>query len=332
MKPLLIVLLCVTAAACKGSASSPTGPDASAVFEGQTVSAVDGSATGVVSIQIGHRSGVQTDANGHFHVYLGDPGNYAAVLTGRPVVERRTTLTGPTAERAKIALIPADFDLNAFDEMVRTTNNRLQRWNERPSLVVLGTVMKYVSGERTAYEATNEQLTDAETTAFVSHLNEGLALLTGGTYSSFASVSIERAQPGQLVNVQRPGTIVAGRYVGIHSFTRTIGYGAWAEAPDGTVVGGTMWLDRDFDRDNGMRRLLRIHELGHALGYTHVTTRVSVMNPAIGPEPTEFDRAAATVAFQRPVGNTSPDTDPGGGIVHPFRSVDAVARWRQPLP
>jgi hypothetical protein len=34
------------------------------------------------------------------------------------------------------------------------------------------------------------------------------------------------------------------------------------------------------------------------------------MNPAIGPEPNDFDRAGAIIAFQRPVGNRSPDIDP----------------------
>jgi hypothetical protein len=228
-------------------------------------------------------------------------------------------------------LIPASFDLQAFNEMFRGNNNRLQRWMERPSLVVLASVMKYVNGVRDEYEATSEQLSDEETAAFVSHLNEGLALLTGGTYTSFASVNIERPKPGEQVNVRRGRTIVAGRYVGIYTFAKTIGYGTWAEEADGTVVGGAMWLDRDFDRDNAMRRLLRIHELGHALGYNHVTTRTSVMNPYVGPEPTDFDRAGAVIAFQRPVGNTSPDTDPGG-TTRSFRSSEGTARWSVPLP
>ena len=331
MRLMFVVTLCVTVAACSGSGSSPTAPDAPRVFEGQTVSAIDGTATGVVSIQIGNRFAVQTDADGNFHVDVGSPGTYAAVVTGRPVIERRTRVTGPTAERTKIALIPAAFDLDAFDEMFRSANNRLQRWTERPSLVVLGSVMRYRTGERDEYEATSEQLSDAETAAFVSHLDEGLALLTGGTYTSFASVVIERPQPGQQVNVRRARTIVAGRYVGMLSFASTIGYGAWAAQPDGTVVGGAMWLDRDFDRDNAQRRLLRIHELGHALGYNHVTKRASVMNPAIGPDPTEFDRAGALIAFQRPVGNTSPDTDPSG-TARGFRSTDGTARWSAPIP
>jgi hypothetical protein len=40
-----------------------------------------------------------------------------------------------------------------------------------------------------------------------------------------------------------------------------------------------------------------------------VNARTSIMNPAIGPEPTEFDRQAAAISFQRPPGNQSPDKD-----------------------
>ena len=84
-----------------------------------------------------------------------------------------------------------------------------------------------------------------------------------------------------------------------------------------------MFLDSRFDKNDDRRRLLRIHELGHALGQLHVETRPSIMNPSIGPEPTEFDRQAAVVAFQRPPGNVSPDADPGttaksGGLEHPL--------------
>jgi hypothetical protein len=331
MRSTFLAALCITAAACSGKPSTPTAPDSSSVFEGQTVSAIDGTATGVVSVQIGTRSAVNTDANGNFHVDAGRAGTHAAVVSGKSVVERRTTVTGPTVERMKITLIPAAFDLEAFDEMFRATHNRLQRWTERPALVVLGSVMKYVNGVRDEYEATGEQLTEDEAAAFVAHLNEGLALLTGGTYTSFASVDIERSKAGEQVNVRRMGTIVAGRYVGIRSIRNTIGYGSWAEQSDGTVVGGSMWLDRDFDRDNPQRRLLRIHELGHALGYNHVTTRASVMNGTIGREPTEFDRAGPVIAFQRPVGNTSPDKDPGS-TVRAFRSGEGGVRWSVPIP
>jgi hypothetical protein len=72
---------------------------------------------------------------------------------------------------------------------------------------------------------------------------------------------------------------------------------------------------------------LRIHELGHALGYQHVQTTPSIMRPTIGPEPTDFDRAAALIAYQRPVGNRAPDIDPAASS----RAVSTGGiRWSDP--
>ena len=101
----------------------------------------------------------------------------------------------------------------------------------------------------------------------------------------------------------------------------------WSEQPDGSIVGGAMYLDRGFDRDDNRRRLLRIHELGHALGYQHVESRTSIMNPSIGPEPTEFDRAGAIIAFARPVGNKSPDVDPASTALS---ASTGAGRWVAP--
>jgi hypothetical protein len=332
MKTRLAVAICVAAAACGGSKSTPTAPETPTVLQGQTVSAIDGSAM-VVSVQVGDRPTIQSDAEGNFQVDVRGAGSYPTTVTGRPIIERHTNITGPGADRARLSLIPAAFDLQAFDEMFRGANSRLQRWTSPPSLVVVATVMRYTDADTDRYEALNERLTDAEVSALVSNLTEGLALLTAGTYSDFAAVDIERPESGERVNVQRVGRIVVGRYRGIRTLAQTIGYGTWAEQSSGAVVGGTMWLDRDFDKDDSRRRLLRIHELGHALGYNHVTTRPSIMNPSIGPEPTDFDRAGSTIAFQRPVGNKSPDTDPassaGGG---PTSAVtEGAVRWNPPI-
>jgi Matrixin len=330
MKRTLALTFCVGLTACGGSGSNPTAPETPRMLQGQALNAVDGTAAGVVNIQIGSHLPVQSDTNGNFQVDVGGPGTYAAVVTGGPIVERHTSVTGPTAERTKLGLIPSEFDLQAFDEMFRSSNHRLQRWTSRPSLVIIATVMRYVSGDTEKYQATAERLTDDEVTALAANLAEGLTLLTAGTYTTFASVEIERPGQGEQVDVERVGKIVIGRYTGISTLAHTIGYGNWAEQPDGTVVGGTVWLDRDFDRDDARRRLLRMHELGHALGYSHVTVRTSIMNPAIGPEPTDFDRAGASIAFQRPVGNVSPDSDPSGGP----RTLDlseGAARWTTPV-
>jgi hypothetical protein len=142
---------------------------------------------------------------------------------------------------------------------------------------------------------------------------------------------VERPASGDRVSVFRTGKIVVGQYNGIVSIAGTIGYGTWAETADGRIVGGAMFLDRDFDHEDSRRRLLRIHELGHALGYHHVTSRVSIMNPSIGADPTEFDRAAGLIGFQRPPGNRTPDIDPSTTTSGLSVATHGV-RWAPPMP
>lgn len=336
MKRTGAALLCILAAACGGSSkSSPTSPDSSHVLSGQAVNAVDGAPLSDVNVQLGGTSAVKADANGNFQLTVSGDGPYAASISGSPIVQRRTMLTPPSSGPARVGLIPASFDLGAFDEMFRATNNRLQRWTTPPSVVIVASVMRYVPGATDRFEARSEQMSSSEVDTLINHLNEGLSLLTGGTYTSFASVEVEHPSSGQQVIVQRTGKIVVGRYTGIGDDTGEpiIGYGNWAERSDGTVVAGTIWLDRDFDKNESGRRLLRIHELGHALGYSHVGRRTSIMNPAIGPEPTDFDRAGALIAFQRPVGNFSPDTDPSPGMSSGGTSqvTEGGIHWRTPV-
>jgi hypothetical protein len=303
----VLVLLAGAAAGCSSSSTAPSDPPDDRRLDGVTVSALDGAPTAGLSVQIGNAPKVTTDAAGRFTAEINGPGDYGAIVTGAAIVERRTMVSGPSSVR--LSLMPASFDLRAFDEMFRTANSRLQRWITRPSLVVLASVMNF-RGDADEFNATAEQMSDDEVSQLVAHLNEGLALLTGGGYTSFYEVQVERPAAGERTSVARAGAIVVGRYNGVQTFARTIGYGRWAEEADGSVVAGAMFLDSGFDKSDERRRLLRIHELGHALGQLHVESRTSIMNPSIGPEPTEFDRQAGIMAFQRSPGNLSPDTDP----------------------
>jgi matrixin len=327
-----LALLCVAFAilsAC--GSSSPAGPSDGAspgVLEGRTVNAIDGAALPGVSVAVGARN-TTADSNGYFRVDVGGPSTYNMRVRGNTIVDRETVVTGPGTEPARVSLIPSTFDLDSFDQMFRP-NGGLQRWTARPSLVVLASVMSYANGARDEYSATGEQMTEEEVTLLIAHLTEGLSTLTSGTFTSFASVEIERPAAGARASVTRPGKIVMGRYNGIVSLANTIGYGQWALTGDGSVGGGAMFLDRDFDKNDGRRRLLRIHELGHALGLMHVTNRPSIMNPSLGPDVTDFDRSAASIAFQRPAGNHAPDIDPSGapGI----RSTDRrTLEWAPPV-
>jgi hypothetical protein len=89
-------------------------------------------------------------------------------------------------------------------------------------------------------------------------------------------------------------------------------------------------IDADFDRSNGpYRRALRSHELGHALGYNHVTARSSVMNADARTEPNDFDRTASRVAFERTPGNRSPDNDPTSYMANV--SAASLPTWGPPI-
>lgn len=314
------------AAACGGK--SPSSPaNGSGVLEGRTVNAVDGGAAPGVALEVGTRS-TTADGNGYFSVDVGKPSTFDLRARGNGVVERQSAIVGPGSEPARVSLIPASFDLDSFNQMFRP-NGPLQRWTSRPSLVVLASVMTYFSGERETYPATAEKISDEDIEQLVAHVTEGLSILTAGTFTGFQGVEIERPASGAQVSVNRTGKIVVGRYNRIVVHANTIGYGQWALASDGSVRGGAMFLDSNFDKNDKRRRLLRIHELGHALGQMHVTDRPSIMNPTLGADVTDFDRGAASIAFDRPIGNKAPDIDPAKtpGI----RSEDDRLTWAPPV-
>src|SRR5688500_1130206 len=136
MHRILMAVLITFAAACSKSPSAPSSSNPATVLQGQTVNAIDGAAAPSVSVRVGGRVPVTTDTNGLFEVEVGGPGTFDATIRGTGIVERQTTVVNPSQGRARLSLIPASFDLTAFDEMFRTSNARLVRWTSRPSLVV----------------------------------------------------------------------------------------------------------------------------------------------------------------------------------------------------
>jgi hypothetical protein len=187
-------------------------------------------------------------------------------------------------------------DRYAVDEMLRGGHDAL-RWDRVPELVVLMPVMQYEKSQGTQYRATSDRLTDAEAAQLVADLTAALAVLTDNAFPGFAAVRHETVAPGEVVNVMRQGQIVVARYNGVRDQLATIGFGG-RSTRGSTIRAGSIILDSDFDRTSATRHLLRMHELGHALGYNHVESRASIMNPKIGSEMTSVDRAAARIAFQ----------------------------------
>ena len=187
-------------------------------------------------------------------------------------------------------------DASALREMLEGAPGRRAFWKTAPALIVLSPVLDYTNGDvLRGYQASDESLSDTDLNLIALELTEAIQELTDGAFDSFRSISVETVAPGTTVKVFRPGAIVVARYHRLRSKTGNIGYGGRSTRND-TINGAVMMLDADFDRESQHRFVLRTHELGHALGYHHVESRPSVMNPRMSSGITEFDRNAIRFA------------------------------------
>jgi hypothetical protein len=249
----------------------------------------------------------------------------AVQLAGPGVVQRHTYVRVPGPELT-LGLLPAAFDLTAFDQMLRTP--MLYRWTQAPPLILERRTLHFTSADASSATAETDVMTDAETAALEADLQAALGPMTGGAFGSFAGVERTTAATGDPVNLLNTGSITVTRMAGLTAATGFWGFGRYQVQSDGTVIGGIVMLDRDFERSgNPSLRTLRTHELGHALGYNHVTTRSSVMSPAANVDPTAWDLSAFRIAFARVPGNRSPDDDP----VVSMNSMAGAATWSRPI-
>lgn len=283
-----------------------------------------------IVVQVDGIGEVSTGPDGLFELNAPDPEVVRAVsLTSPSVVQRVTRLRVP-GPHATLSLIPAAFDLNTYDQMFRHTG-RLQRWITSPPVVVQKRVLAFTSVSANEYTGTADVMSDATASGLLADLLWALPQVTGGRFTGFAGERQETAGVGERVSVSRTGEIVVARFDGLQAATGYWGYGRWAVDSEGSVRGGIIMLDRAFDTsESQFRRSLRVHELGHALGYGHVTSRDSFMNSSARIEPNAFDRDASKVAFQRDPGNRSPDMDPEK-FTGNLRAAGAVV-WAKGLP
>jgi len=187
----------------------------------------------------------------------------------------------------------------AMRELLEGASGRRETWASAPSLVIVTSTMDYASGDLIGgYSATAEQLTTEERDSLVADFTQALTDLTGGQLKAFAEIRIESASAGQVVKVLRSGQIVAARYRGVRSRTGSLGYGG-RMTRGSMITAAAVIIDRDADRNHKQCGVIRVHELGHALGYNHVESRPSIMNPRAAGGLTDFDREAIRTGYLR---------------------------------
>lgn len=268
-----------------------------------------------------------SDASGAFNLQPATGGTFTVTIAAPGYVERRTRLALP-GTAAALTLIPSSFDLAAFDAMSRTHEGQLVRWTTQPNLIIQRNLLDYAD-DAGGFMVLNEAISDADLSCVEARAREAVSLISGSALSAGTSTTAA-ATAGTRVEGTAAGaiTVWAARNLGGSAGRGGISY----RIPGLTVAAGVVFLEvAQPGNPNqascaGNVNVLR-HEIGHALGYQHVTTRASVMQPTNAPAPTDFDRQAFTVFYKRAPGNSSPDTD-----VSTFRAnaFGRLARWVLP--
>jgi hypothetical protein len=255
-----------------------------------------------------------SDGDGLVTLEASDPGRRAVSVAAAQFITRRTTVSIPGNE-ARLDLIASSFDLVAFDQMFRgaTSGGRLIKWLAAPALVVQRTGLLWANSPDDRYLAEDEQWTDGDIDAVIADLTFGLQTISAGVFPAFSAIRVEQAAAGTMVTVPQAGAIVVARYRLLRgpSGSRIGGLGKTNTDDAGVIHGAMVMLDRDTElAQSASARSLRVHELGHALGTSHVTSRASFMNASNASLPNDADKEAFHVAARRPPGNRSPDVDP----------------------
>jgi len=312
-----------------GSTSMPTSPTSptNGSVTGTTVDSLTARPIAGVQVNIDGVGTATSAADGTFTLATTTAAQpHMTTLSSNSTVQRMTHLNAP-GPAATLSLIASSFDLPSYDQMFRGDGAVLHRWTQAPSVVVQTRVLQFTNITDTDYVALSATMSDTDVSTIVGDLTWALPQLTGNTFTTLASQQQETAAEGASVHVSRTGLIVVARYEGLTAATGYWGYTRWAWNGAGEVQAGILMLDRGFDTSNSVfRRSLHAHEFGHALGYNHVTLRTSVMNSDARTEPTAFDRDGATLAFERPPLNKTPDTDPNPFTSNLMRAGPLV--WR----
>jgi len=257
----------------------------------------------------------QTDAAGMSVIQAQSPATLSLRLLHPAFLERETSVRIPDDRPVDLSLIPSTHDLTAFEEFSPRTAG-LQRWTRNPRLLVLTHAVDYggaTSGFR-EYPVIDRPISSTQLDCLADGVAAKLADMSGG-HLTWDSVDIAKVEPGTRFRTDETpdGTIVVLPSVSLGTAGRGIGY---VGAEPFVLSRGAVWLSAE-TLNFCVTSLLYLHELGHALGYLHVTRTLSIMSPGGLPSTlTDFDRNSIEILFQRRPGNRLPDRDPSGVSVN----------------
>jgi hypothetical protein len=279
---------------------SPTWTSSEVLLSGRLVEQVGGQGMAGMRVQFSGSSAT-TDGTGSFSI-PGSPTTTLSQLTfsGSGIYPR---VTYAKSSDAVWRVVPASFNMNAFDDLAREEfGTSTIRWMAAPTVYVDAKPEGFEGGTELQTWISEARVQAAE---FVSKWS--------GTTISPRDVIVTSSPPNDFSD----GTIVIhfsesdSRY----SSSGSIGYARTSYSSDRSISSAALWLRYvrySGSAYAGKRKGILAHELGHAMGYGHMNgTTYSLMATSLGSKTdlSAFDIQAADLVYGRLPGNASPDTD-----------------------
>ncbi len=256
------------------------------------------------SVVVGGAQPVTTGSDGSWRVDVQSPATdrIAATITADGFQKRESGIAWSANGRQDVALdlLPdrPPFSLAFYRELVRNGLERpsplepVRRWTTSPNIYL------YTMNPRT-----NQPLAPGEVEALLQNVRDAVAqvtdgLLSVGTVESGAADRPERAGTINIKIVYEPDADYCGTsYVGADPGTITYNYGRCSRACGGLPLGPE----------------LIAHEVGHAMGFWHVSSGVMQAADFYNCPTVNFtaeERLHGSIAYRRPSGNLDVDKDP----------------------